>query len=160
MQLCQFGKQLRFGFGVVRVRIDAFDRAHHHALGLIKMAHALGAAGRVDDVNVFALGNGLVRAGRFADITVDAQGVDLEGHGDIVERGGLSRAVTLPRLRWRLLAGIDKHVIKPCRRNRFTHALAIGGFADEQQAHTFHAVRGHAFKRLHHDIGDFVRGRG
>jgi hypothetical protein len=60
------------GFDVLGVDGNAGHRAHLHTLRLIKMAHALGAFGWVDFVNLFTQVNGLVRALGLAHITVDA----------------------------------------------------------------------------------------
>src|SRR5436190_13576134 len=63
-----------------RVLVDALDRAHHDALRFVEMADALGAARRIDQVDLLALGNRLVGAGRLADVAVDAKLVDAKGH--------------------------------------------------------------------------------
>jgi hypothetical protein len=65
-----------------RVKRDAFDRAHLHALGLLKMAHAFGAPPGINDVEVRAHGNGLVGALGLADIAIDAGIGDHQGHQD------------------------------------------------------------------------------
>src|SRR5690606_22338319 len=80
-------QQLRFAFRVVGVRVDAFDRAHGHALRFVEMADALGAQRRIDDVDRFALRDRPVRAHRLADVAVDAELVDLQGHARIVSAG-------------------------------------------------------------------------
>ena len=87
LQPRQLGEQLRLGFGNIGIGIDALDRAHHHALRLVEMADALGAARRIDDVDLFALRNRLVRTRRLADVAVDAERIDLQGHADIVVTG-------------------------------------------------------------------------
>src|SRR5207342_2236812 len=76
LQQPQLVQQLRLGFRVRGVLVDALDRAHHDALRFVVVADAFGAARRVDQVDRLALGNGLVRAGRLADIAVDAKLVD------------------------------------------------------------------------------------
>src|SRR3546814_3254173 len=81
LQPVQLGQQGFTVFRVVRVRIDAFDRADHHALRFVEMADAFGAARRVDHIDRFALRDRLVGTGRLADIAVDAEIVDLQGHG-------------------------------------------------------------------------------
>src|SRR5690606_23709394 len=48
------------------------------------MPHALGAQRRIDHVDGLALRDRLVRAGRLADVAIDAELVDLQGHGRIV----------------------------------------------------------------------------
>src|SRR5690606_21695293 len=83
-----------FGIGV-----DALDRAHGHALRLVEMADAFGAQRRVDHVDRFALRNRPVRAYRLADVAVDAELVDLQGHARIVRA---ARAGTVPSLERRL----------------------------------------------------------
>lgn len=66
------------GFGMFRIIWNAFDRAHFHTLGCIKMPHTLGALQRVDFIKLDTRINCLVRAFRFADIAVDALIGDLE----------------------------------------------------------------------------------
>src|SRR5574343_1405494 len=73
-----------------RILFDAFDRADHHALRLVEMADAFGAAVGIDDVDVLALADGLVRTGRFADVAVDADGMDDQGHGLKPKRPGIA----------------------------------------------------------------------
>src|SRR5690606_14943886 len=98
LQAAQLGQQLGFGLGVVRIRIDAFDRAHHHALGLVEVPHALGAQRRVDLVDRLALRNRGVRAGRLADVAVDAQLVYFQRHrGSMRRTAPPCRPRTLPR---------------------------------------------------------------
>jgi hypothetical protein len=60
--------------------IDAVDRTHFHALGFVMMAYAFGAQFRIDDINVFALGDSAIGAFRLADITVDAFIINNKGH--------------------------------------------------------------------------------
>jgi len=76
LQSEEFLQQLLLGFRMGRILVDAFDRTDHDALGFIEMTDAFGAALGVDDVNLFALGDGLVGTGRFTDIAIDAKGVD------------------------------------------------------------------------------------
>jgi hypothetical protein len=76
----KLGQQLFLRFGVRRIRVDAFDRAHHHALRLVEMADAFGAQRGIDHVDVRPLRDRLVRARRFADVAVDAEFVDLQRH--------------------------------------------------------------------------------
>src|SRR3546814_8664553 len=59
------------------------------------MADAFGAARRVDHVDRFALRDRLVGTGRLADIAVDAEFVDLQGHGK-GGRGWAKRACPSP----------------------------------------------------------------
>src|SRR5690606_17506021 len=47
----QFGQQHLLAFRVFRIRVDAFNRADDHALRLVEMPHALGAAGRIDHID-------------------------------------------------------------------------------------------------------------
>ena len=67
-------------FHMPGIHRNARDRANLHALGFVEMAHALGALGRVDFVDFLAQVDGLVRAFRFADITVDAFVGDHQSH--------------------------------------------------------------------------------
>src|SRR5690606_36816236 len=85
LQPQELRQQLVVGFGNIGIRIDAFDRTHHHALRLVEMPHALGAARGVDHVDGLALRDGLVRAGGLADVAVDAELVDAQCHGAIVD---------------------------------------------------------------------------
>src|SRR5690606_8255770 len=78
LQAAQLGEQLGLGFGMLRIRIDALDRAHDHALRFVEMAYALGAQRRIDDVDRFPLRDRLVRADRLADVAIDAELVDLQ----------------------------------------------------------------------------------
>jgi hypothetical protein len=80
LQAEKLQQQLLLGFRMGRILVDAFDRTDHDALGFIEMTDAFGAALGVDDVNLFTLGDGLVRTGRLTDIAVDAKGVDQECH--------------------------------------------------------------------------------
>ena len=59
-------------FRKIEVEGDAINRADLHALGCIKMSHAFGAFVRVNFVNLDALKNGVVRALRLANVTIDA----------------------------------------------------------------------------------------
>src|SRR5688572_28319903 len=72
--------QLFFSFRMSLVQGDAIHRADLLALGFVVMADALGAQVRVYDVDLFALGNGLVRAFGFADVAIDAVVGDDQGH--------------------------------------------------------------------------------
>ena len=56
----------------------------HHALGLVVMADALGAPRRVDDVDLLAHRDRLVRALGLADVAVDALVGDQQRHADSV----------------------------------------------------------------------------
>jgi hypothetical protein len=66
---------------MLRVNGNTGHRANLYTLGLVKMPDTLGALGRVDFINLFAQINGLVRALRFAHITVDAFIGDHQCHG-------------------------------------------------------------------------------
>jgi hypothetical protein len=57
---------------MLRVDWNTGHGANLHTLGLVKVAHAFGALGRVDFVNLFAQINRLIRALGFAHIAVDA----------------------------------------------------------------------------------------
>ena len=63
-----------------RIHRNALDRAHLHALRLIEVAHALGALGGIDLVDLRSERNRLVGALRLADIAVDALVGDQKGH--------------------------------------------------------------------------------
>src|SRR5690606_25680972 len=80
LQPAQLGQQLWFGFRVLRIGIDAFHRADHRALRLVEVADAFGAAGGIDDVDLLALADRMVRARGLADVAVDAEFVDPERH--------------------------------------------------------------------------------
>src|SRR5690606_32785793 len=77
-------QQLRLALGMLGIGVDALDRADHDALRFVEMPDAFGAQRRVDHVDGFALGDRAVRAGRLADVAVDAELVDLQGHARIV----------------------------------------------------------------------------
>jgi hypothetical protein len=51
---------------------DAIDRADLDALRFVVVSDAFGAFVGVDDVNLFSLGDSLIRALGFANVTVDA----------------------------------------------------------------------------------------
>src|SRR5690349_22938157 len=64
------------------VQWNAIHRADLLALRFVVVADALGAQVRVDHVDLFALGNGGVRALGFADVAVDAIVGDDQGHAN------------------------------------------------------------------------------
>jgi hypothetical protein len=66
---------------MLRVDGNAGHWANLYTLGLVKMAYALGAFGRVNFVNFLAQINGLVRALGLAHIAVDAFVGDHQCHG-------------------------------------------------------------------------------
>lgn len=80
------GLKLLFGLDPLRIGLDAGHRADHLALRLIKMAHTLGAASRIDFIDLFAEINRIIRACRLADIAVNALIGDEQCHGLIVKR--------------------------------------------------------------------------
>jgi hypothetical protein len=82
-----FVVQLLVRFGVRGVDNDAFDRTHDHALRFVMMTDAFGAQRRIDDVELLAKRNRLVRADGFADVAVDAGIEDLERHAGQVYMG-------------------------------------------------------------------------
>jgi hypothetical protein len=69
-----------FDLDVVGILGDAVHRADLHALRFVVVTDALRALVGVDDVDLFALGNGLVRAFRFAHVAVDAFVGNNQGH--------------------------------------------------------------------------------
>ena len=105
-----------------RIFVDAFNRTDHHALRLIEMADAFSTALMMDDVDVFALGDGLIRASRFADITVDAKLVDFERHG--FKQTGPAFARPLCPIQSVLLDFFDEETTTSSLNYRF-HALSI-----------------------------------
>src|SRR5438067_1748396 len=72
-----------FVFRDVRIRNAAVDRTHRRARFLLVKADALGAQLRVDDEDVLALTDGLVRTLRFAGAAVDALHGDHRRHGRV-----------------------------------------------------------------------------
>jgi hypothetical protein len=74
--------QLLPGFLMVGIFGDALHRADGDALRGIEVADALGAATGIDDIDLHALGDGLIGAFRLADIAIDALVGDHQGHGD------------------------------------------------------------------------------
>ena len=74
--LCDESHELRMKFVLrfskIEVERDAINRADFHALGSIKMSNAFGTFVRVNFVNLDALKNGVVRALRLANVTIDA----------------------------------------------------------------------------------------
>src|SRR5690606_35447613 len=82
------GHQLLPALDPVGVQRNAVHGADLLTLGLVEMADALGAQVRVDDVDFLALGNGPVRAFRFADVAVDAVVGNHQGHGLLRNKAG------------------------------------------------------------------------
>jgi hypothetical protein len=72
LQAPVFGPQRFLVFNMLRVDRDASHWTDLHALGLIEMANAFSALGRVDFINLFAQINSLVRALGLTHIAVDA----------------------------------------------------------------------------------------
>jgi len=72
LQTQKLQEQLLLCLRMRRIFVNAFHGTHHNALRLIEMPYALGAAAWMDDIDVFALGDGLVGTGRFTHIAVDA----------------------------------------------------------------------------------------
>jgi predicted nucleotidyltransferase len=62
----------------IRVFCDAIDWANFYTLGQVVMPYAFGTQSRVDDVNLFALGNSPIWALRLADIAVDTFIIDYQ----------------------------------------------------------------------------------
>src|SRR5579875_3701022 len=93
-QMFVFVFELPARFGMRGIDNDAFHRAHDHALRLIVMADAFGAQRGIDDVELLAKRNRLVRADGFADVAVDAGIEDLEGHAGLVYMGRLELSGT------------------------------------------------------------------
>jgi hypothetical protein len=59
-------------FDTVRVFWNAVHRAYFYALWLIEMAHTLGAAIRINFIDLIAHRNGVIGALWLANITIDA----------------------------------------------------------------------------------------
>ena len=74
------------GFPVVRIEWNAIDRADFHALGRFVVTNTLGTQIRIDDIDLFALGNRTVRALRLTYITVDALVGDHQRHGNFHQK--------------------------------------------------------------------------
>ncbi|BET24809.1 hypothetical protein RGQ30_03100 [Limnobacter thiooxidans] len=72
MQLEKLAQQLLPSVGVRWVFGDAFHRANYHALGLIEMAHALGAFARINFVDLFTHADCAVGALGLAHVAIDA----------------------------------------------------------------------------------------
>ena len=72
LQTAVFGPQRLWAFDMLRVDGDAGHRADLNALGLVKMADAFGAFGRIDLIDLWAQVNRLVGALGLTDIAVDA----------------------------------------------------------------------------------------
>jgi hypothetical protein len=66
---------------MLRVDRNAGDRTDLHTLRLAEVADTFGAALRIDDVNLGAERDRLVRALRLANVAVDALVGDDQGHG-------------------------------------------------------------------------------
>ena len=91
LQPMVFGEQLLRRLDVRRIDRDAAHRAQLHALRLVEVAHALGAALGIDLVDLLAHRDRLVGALGLADIAVDALVGDPQGHG-----AGLSSRAARP----------------------------------------------------------------
>ncbi|SPJ16724.1 Translation-associated GTPase (modular protein) [Burkholderiales bacterium] len=74
-------QQLCLGLAPVRIVRDAGNRANDLALRFGEMAHALGAAIRVDYVDLGARADGAVRTHGFAHVAIDAFIGDDQCHG-------------------------------------------------------------------------------
>ncbi len=72
MQLEKLVQQLLLGVGVGRVFGNTFNRAHHHALWLVEMPHALGALARVYFINFFTHADRAVGALGLAHVAINA----------------------------------------------------------------------------------------
>jgi hypothetical protein len=72
--------QAVFILDITGVFRNTVDRTHFYALRHIMMAYAFGTHGGIDDVDVFALGNGAVRALGLADIAIDTFITNKKGH--------------------------------------------------------------------------------
>jgi len=80
-ELQVFFLELFPGLRVCGILGDAFHRANSDALRGVEVTDALGAATRVDDIDLHALGDGLIRALRLADVAIDAFVGDHQRHG-------------------------------------------------------------------------------
>jgi len=72
VQLEKLAQQLLLGVGVGRVFGNTFNRAHHHALRLVEMPHALSAFAGVYLINFFTHADCTVRALGLAHVAIDA----------------------------------------------------------------------------------------
>jgi hypothetical protein len=72
LQTEKLQQQLLLCLRMLRIFVNAFNGTHHNALRLIEMPYALRAPAGMDDVDILALGDGLVGTGRFTHIAVDA----------------------------------------------------------------------------------------
>lgn len=61
---------------MARVRKNAVGKAYFHALRFLEMPDALSAFGRIDDEDVFARRDCLVRALHFAHAAIDTVRID------------------------------------------------------------------------------------
>jgi len=71
VQFEKFAQQLLLRVGVGRVFGNAFNRAHHHALRLIEMPHALSAFAGVYFINFFTHADRAVRALGLAHVAIN-----------------------------------------------------------------------------------------
>src|SRR5690606_22280075 len=73
--------QLVVGFNVRRIQRNAVHGTDLLALGFVVVADTLGALVGINDIDLGARGNGLVRALRLADIAIDAVVGNHQRHG-------------------------------------------------------------------------------
>ena len=72
MQFEKLAQQLLLAIRVSGVFGYAFNRAHHHALWLIEMPHALGALAGVYFIDFFTHADRAIRALGLAHVAIDA----------------------------------------------------------------------------------------
>ena len=82
--------QYFLAFRSLRVNQNAFHGADLDALRGFKVTDTLGATGRVDHVKLFPLGDGLIGAFGFADVTINALVSDQQCHGIKSEKAALA----------------------------------------------------------------------
>ena len=84
MQLLRLGEELVFGFFVSRVRYAGLDRTHRRALRLGIESHAFGARDRIDDRDVTAGRDRVIRTLRFTGAAAIAILCNFVGHESLL----------------------------------------------------------------------------
>jgi hypothetical protein len=80
LQAPEFGEQSITPLHPLRIDGNTRHRTHLHALGLVKMPHALGALVLVDFVNFWPKKNSFIGTLWLTDIAIDAFISDHQGH--------------------------------------------------------------------------------